>query len=275
MKLLPILSLLCLLLAGSPAAAERPVTAILGAFDEEVAFLQSQVDSGRTVMVMGIPFTVGTLDSADVVLAETGVGKVNAAMTTTLLIDHFAPVAVLFAGIAGSLTDSLLPGDIVVGERTAQHDLVAVTEEGRERFAVRNPVTGERNPVYIPGDSALIALADRATGLVRLDTLVTSLGSRLPRIVHGTIVTGDAFIASVTEKRALRLDLGADAVEMEGAAVAQVCYQHHVPCLVIRSISDHADASAGDDLERFYRIAARNSATLVREIIRLFAMCSP
>jgi adenosylhomocysteine nucleosidase len=262
------LSLSYVLLAESPTVAAPPVTGILGAFDEEVAFLQSQVDSGRTVMVLGIPFIVGSLGGAEVVLAETGVGKVNAAMTTTLLIDHFAPAAVLFTGIAGSLSDSLMPGDIVVGERTAQHDLVVVTDEGRERFGVGNPVNGKRNPVFISGDSTLIALADRAAGLVSLDTLTTSIGTRAPRVVRGTIVTGDAFVASSTEKRALREDLGADAVEMEGAAVAQVCYQHGVPCLVIRSISDHADAGASDDLERFYQMAARNSAALVREIVR-------
>ncbi|MCU0613178.1 MAG: 5'-methylthioadenosine/S-adenosylhomocysteine nucleosidase, partial [Candidatus Eisenbacteria bacterium] len=176
MKLFAVLSLLFLLLVVPPALAESPLTGILGAFDEEVAFLQSLVDSGRTEIVMGIPFTVGLLDGSDVVLAKTGVGKVNAAMTTTLLIDHFSPHEVLFTGIAGSLSDSLLPGDIVIGSRTTQHDLMSVTDEGRERFAVVNPVTGARNPVFIPGDSTLIVLADRAAAHARFDTLLTSHG---------------------------------------------------------------------------------------------------
>jgi adenosylhomocysteine nucleosidase len=188
-------------------------------------------------------------------------------MTTTLILDHFRPDRILFTGIAGSLNDSLFPGDIVIGERTVQHDLVVIQDEGRERFGVRNPLNADRNPVFFPADDHLLSTATEAALDLRLAEVLTSAGRRIPRVARGTIATGDAFLASAEKKAEIAGALGADAVEMEGAAVAQICHQHGIPCLVIRSISDHADADADEHLERFYAIAARNSAMLVLEIL--------
>ncbi|MHC4495383.1 MAG: 5'-methylthioadenosine/S-adenosylhomocysteine nucleosidase, partial [Planctomycetota bacterium] len=94
-------------------------------------------------------------------------------------------------------------------------------------------------------------------------------GRRDPKIIKGVVVTGDAFIASADKCAELRKRLEADAVEMEGAAVAQICYQRQIPCLVIRSISDNADEGAVMDKQMFYIMAARNSASLVAEMVGL------
>ena len=94
-------------------------------------------------------------------------------------------------------------------------------------------------------------------------------GERTPKIIEGVIATGDSFIASERKKEELRQRLEADAVEMEGAAVAQVCHQMDVPCIVIRSISDMADSRSQEDMERFSRIAANNSASLVQAMTAL------
>jgi adenosylhomocysteine nucleosidase len=252
-------------------ASAAPRTAVVGAFDEEISLILGQVEVAEVQEVLGIRFTVGRLHGRDVVVVESGVGKVNAAMTSALLIDHFRPDEVIFTGIAGALGDSLLPGDIVVGDRTVQHDLVVLQAEQRERFGVRNPRDGARNPVFFAADPHLLETAVEASGQVRLAEVGTSRGTRTPSVVVGIIATGDAFVASRAVKAELHAELGAVAVEMEGAAVAQVCHQHQVPCIVIRSISDEADENADRDLEEFYRTAAANSATLVLQMVQLIA----
>ncbi len=270
-------SILCVFLwltlgAASADDESDPTSAILGAFGEEVALLKEEMADKQTRTILGLRFLRGNLRGRGVVLAETGVGKVNAAMTVTLLLEHFRPSEVIFTGIAGALSDSFLPGDIVVGERTAQHDLTVLLDTGQEKFSVRDPVSGERNPIYFACDERLLRLAEVASERLTLEGVVTSRGKRTPRIRRGVIITGDAFVASSSKKRELRDLFQADAVEMEGAAVAQVCYQNGVPILLVRSISDKADESASQDLERFYQVAARNSAKLVIRIVELLAL---
>jgi len=139
--------------------------------------------------------------------------------------------------------------------------------EGIEHGGVKSRLTGEDNPVFFPGDPNLLAAADCAAHKVTFEPIVLESGKRPPKIVVGTIVTGDAFVASKEKGAEFREKLGADAVEMEGAAVAQVCYQRGIGCLVIRSMSDKADESAAMDKQLFYTLAARNSASLVAGII--------
>jgi len=138
-----------------------------------------------------------------------------------------------------------------------------------KNWAARNPLTGRRNPLFIEADARLLKIAEEARGLTKFDDLVTSRGKRTPKVVRGVVVTGDVFVMSGAAKADLRKRLNADAVEMEGAAVAQVCYQLDVPCLVIRSLSDLADASAEADCERFYKMAAGNSAQFVMHMVEL------
>lgn len=271
----PYFILLLLLTAGVAvfAAGEgsEPVTAVLGAFDAEVELIHAAMTAPRDTAFLGVEFTLGNLGTRRVVLARAGIGKVNAAVTTALLIEHFRPEEVIFTGIAGAVNPELNPGDIVVGEKTAQHDYFTLTDEGPEENGTRNPVTGERNPLYFPAGERLLRLARDAGARVKLEKIPFDDGPRAPSITNGIIVTGDVFIASEAKKRELRARFSADAVEMEGAAVAQVCYFSEVPCLVVRSISDRADASARVDFERFYRVAANNSAAFVLALIELIA----
>lgn len=238
-------------------------TAILGAFEAELTWLEGKLEQRREQDVMGLKFITGKVAGRSVVLALIGVGKVNAAMTTTLLIEHFQPDAVIFSGVAGGLNPDLLPGDIVIGARAAQHDLADIEPDSVVYFGVKNPVTGQRNPIFIPADSALLALAEASVKKVELERIATSVGERVPHVITGVIATGDAFITSTPKKQEIHRNLGADAVEMEGAAVMQVCYQLGVPCLLIRALSDNADEYAMEDFEKFYRVAARNANRVV------------
>ena len=249
----------------------QPVTAILGAFMAEVALLEDQLSDRQEHQIEGIKFTRGKMNGRPIVIAWTGVGKVNAAMTTTLLIEHFKPKEVIFTGIAGAVNPDLHPGDIVIACKTAHHDMGTIWPEGLFFVGVKNRLTGMENPVFFPADEKLLQLAQRAAAKVGLREIETLQGKREPRIVRGVVVTGDAFIASDKKCEELRKRLDADAVEMEGAAVAQICYQREIPHLVIRSISDKADEGAVADKQMFYILAARNSSDLVSEMMRLAA----
>ena len=240
---------------------------MLGAFRPEVVLLEKMLTDAKVQEIEGLAFMSGRLRDRPIVVAWTGVGKVNAAMTTTLLVEHFKPMRVIFTGIAGAVDPNLEPGDIVIAKRTAHHDMGTLWPEGMEHGGVKSRLTGEDNPVFFPADPNLLAAADCGARKAVLDPVVLQSGQRPPKIVTGTIVTGDAFVASKEKGKELQEKLGACAVEMEGAAVAQVCYQRGIGCLVIRSMSDKADESAVMDKQIFYALAAKNSASLVAGIL--------
>ncbi len=245
--------------------APGAVVAILGAFDEEVRLLQASVQGKTESTIGGVRFVSGMLNGRLVVVAETGIGKVNAAMTTTLALVQFRPAAVLFTGIAGGVNPDLNPGDLVIARFTAHHDYETVTFDRQPSRQTRNAVTRQLNPAFFPADSALLRHAQAAAAQVQLEP--PQAGGPRPRVTTGIVVTGDQFISSAAKVAQLRTGFNADATEMEGAAVAQVCYQQGVPCLVIRSLSDRADENARNDMLTFYKTAARNSAALVMAIL--------
>jgi adenosylhomocysteine nucleosidase len=253
----------------------EPVTAILGAFQQEIILLEDELTDTLEQRIEGIRFVSGKLSGKRVVIAFTGIGKVNAAMTTTLLIEHFKPNKIIFTGIAGGVNPELQPGDIVIAEKTAHHDMGTIWPEGLFHKGVKNRLDGWENPVFFNADEHLLKLAERAAEKVELGSIQIIAGERAPKVIKGVVVTGDTFIASTAKCAELRKKLGADAVEMEGAAVAQLCYQRQIGYLVIRSISDKADEGAVLDKQTFYIMAAKNSAMLVAEIVGLLGMELP
>jgi adenosylhomocysteine nucleosidase len=247
----------------------EPVTAILGAFEQEVILIEDELTDKQENIIEGIRFVSGQLSGKSVVIAFTGIGKVNAAMTTTLLIEHFKPDKVIFTGIAGGVNQQLQPGDIVIAEKTAHHDMGTIWPEGLFHKGVKNRLNGWENPVFFDGDEELMKLAERAARNIKLHSIRIISGHRSPKVVKGVVVTGDAFIASTDKSEVLREKLNADAVEMEGAAAAQLCYQRGIGHLVIRSVSDNADEGAVLDKQAFYILAAQNSSSLVIEMLGL------
>lgn len=260
-------ALLATMAMGGSQEKSQSVTGILGAFGEEGKIIKEAMSGKEIHQVMGIEFVSGRLEGRRVVLALTGVGKVNAAMTTTLLLDHFRPTEVIFTGIAGGLNPKLLPGDIVIAEKLAQHDYGTVTEQGFQKRSARNPIDGKRNPLFLPCDGRLVKLATGAAANTKFAAITIDGKAREPNIVEGIVVTGDVFVASREKVSSLIKEFGADAVDMEGAAVAQVCFQQKVPFLVVRSLSDKADDTAQVDVQQFYKIAAKNSASLVITLV--------
>lgn len=248
---------------GAPA---QSVVAVLG-IAREVASIEKRLQDGREMIVRGHVFRLGTLNGRQVVVGRSGAGKVNAAIVATVLIGHFNPSVLFFSGTAGAVDPALHPGDIVIGATVAQHDAGLQTPQGIRRRGLRNAVTGELDPLLLPAPETLLAAARHAALGLKLPGIRTTEGERAPLIIEGLIVTGDVFVSDVARRDELRNSLGASAVEMEGAAVAQTCRQFGVPCLVVRSITDRADGQALTNYEQFIAIASENSATLVAAII--------
>jgi adenosylhomocysteine nucleosidase len=241
----------------------RNITAILGAFPPELVLLKASLQQQKDTIIQHILFTEGMLNGRRVVLAQTGIGKVNAAIATTLLLEHFQPHEVVFTGIAGGINPALVPGDLVVGTQTAFHDYGTLTPDSMKRRSTRNPFTMQENPLYFSCDAGLVQSAIAVAKTIVFDSIAGPTGKRVPKVITGIIVTGDVFVASKTAVQQLRITMNADATEMEGAAVAQVCWQQKTPFLVIRSLSDDAGNNAAELVRSFYEMAARNSAKLV------------
>ena len=234
----------------------RPI-AIVSAMHDELHALLPLVDGVQGIVVAGRTFHVGSLHAQPVVLVLSGIGKVAAATTAALLIDRFDAQALLFTGVAGGLHADVAVGDVVVARTLLQHDLDA--SPLFPRYEV--PLTGRSR---FEADTALAdALAEAARRCLASDAPAHAAGPAAgpaalwpagrPRRVHeGLIVSGDRFVSSAAESARLRADLPeALAVEMEGAALAQVCADFGRPFAVLRSISDRADDTAHVDFARF------------------------
>lgn len=261
------ITLAVLLLVYPAVALAQSVVGVLG-IAAEIAPIERRLQDSREVAVRGNVFRVGTLNGRKVVVGRSGIGKVNAAIATTLLIGEFNPSAILFSGTAGAIDPGLHPGDVVIGATMAQHDVGLQASDGIQRRGVRNVLTGERDPLLVPAPEALLTVARESAQGLALPPVRTPVGEdRIPRIIEGAIVTGDVFVSDEALRVTLRNSLGATAVEMEGAAVVQTCRQFGVSCLVVRSITDRADGQAQASYQQFITTASENAATLVAAII--------
>jgi adenosylhomocysteine nucleosidase len=264
MRIAAIVLLFLVVPSGSFA---QSVVGILG-ITREIASIEKRLQDVREVTVRGYVFRVGTLNGRPVVVGRSGAGKVNAAIIATLLVHQFNPTAILFSGTAGAIDPSLRQGDVVIGATVAHHDAGLQAADGIRRRGMRNAVTGELDPLLVAAPESLLSVARQAAKTLRLPSIRTPDGrDQPPRIVEGVIVTGDVFMADNARRIALRNDLGATAVEMEGAAVVQTCRQFAVPCLIIRSITDRADGEASANYEQFLVAASDNAAALTAAIV--------
>ncbi|MEX2540972.1 MAG: 5'-methylthioadenosine/adenosylhomocysteine nucleosidase [Trueperaceae bacterium] len=223
--------------------------AILGAMAEELAALLEVLEERSDRRVSGHDLHSGRLEGRHVLLGLCGIGKVNAAATAQLMALE-QPRALIFTGVAGALDPGLDVGDIVVASDAVQHD-VDVSALGYEP----GRIPGE--PLAWPSDPALIDLAVAAAAEL------TDV-----RVERGRVASGDQFVADRDRTASLRERFGASCVEMEGAAVAQVCARAGLPFVIIRSISDNADHDAEVSFREFTLLAAGRAKALVRALLR-------
>lgn len=236
-------------------------TAILSALAEEQQGLVAQLHNPVQVRRAGREFWTGQLAGKPVVLGLSRIGKVAAATTTAALIEAFGAGRVVFTGVAGGVGPGVRVGDIVVGRAFVQHDMDASPLFPRYEI----PLYGQS---VFPGDPALTDLLLQACGAV----LPEQTGARLHQ---GLIASGDRFVSKAVESAAILQALQADghlplAVEMEGAAVAQVCADYAVPFAAVRTISDRADDQAHVDFPAFVAdVASVYARRIIAELMVL------
>lgn len=244
--------------------------AIVAALHEELAAVLDLLPDERKTVVAGREFWVGHLHGHEVVAVLSRIGKVAAATTATLLIERFQASRIVFTGVAGGLGEGVRVGDVVVARQFAQHDMDAsplfprheVPLYGLTRFATDAALSDE----LALAAAAMLADAPRTLG----EDTVREFNLHLPALHQGLVLSGDRFVATATESDALRRDWpDALAVEMEGAAIAQVCFDAGVPFAAVRTVSDRADDAAHVDFVRFIRaVASRYSAALIDAWLR-------
>ncbi|PLR78063.1 5'-methylthioadenosine/S-adenosylhomocysteine nucleosidase [Bacillus sp. V3-13] len=224
--------------------------AIIGAMEEEVAILRDNISGRQQETIAGCEFTSGSMNGADVILLRSGIGKVNAAMSTSILLEKFKPDFVINTGSAGGLNPGLNVGDVVISTEVRHHD-VDVTAFGYEYGQV------PQLPAAFQADSELIRLAEDCAKEIEGTQVVT-----------GLIATGDSFMSDPERvKEISRKFTDLQAVEMEAAAIAQVAYQFNKPFVVIRSLSDIAGKESNVSFDQYLEKAALNSANLVMKIV--------
>lgn len=218
---------------------------IIGAMHIEVEALIAQMTEKRCVTRAGMDFYEGVLQDCSVVVVQSGIGKVNAAICAQLLIDLFAVDILINTGIAGALDNRLRIGDIVLAKEAMYHDMQV-----------------PQYPVgQVPGLPVHRFQADE-----RLLAVVQAVGEEVLTDIHtysGRVVSGDQFICEPQKKQWLRDEVGGTCAEMEGAAIAHVAWKNGVGFLIIRAISDQADDQAHIDYPTFEKQAAAHSVSLL------------
>ncbi|AWI12929.1 MULTISPECIES: 5'-methylthioadenosine/S-adenosylhomocysteine nucleosidase [Bacillaceae] len=225
--------------------------AVIGAMEEEVIILRNQLENKKTEIIANSEFSSGTYGGKDVVLLKSGIGKVNAAMSTTILIERYHPDLIINTGSAGGLNPELNVGDLVISDDVCHHDVDA-TVFGYAYGQV------PQMPAAYQADERLIQVAEEAAR--SLEGI---------QVKKGRIASGDSFMSDPDRVQMVAEKFpGLQAVEMEAAAIAQVAYQYGLPFVIIRALSDIAGKESDLSFEQFLQTAALNSANLVIEIIR-------
>ena len=233
------------------AAEPVDVIGIIGPMEVEVASLKSAMENTSTQTIAGMEFVEGTLDGKAVVVVRSGMGKVNSGICAQILIDDFGCTRIINTGVAGSLDNAIDIGDIVVSTDAVQHDY-DVSPIGFERGEV--PYTGR---YAFPADETLRALAVSAAHAVAPEI----------QVFEGRVCSGDQFIATREQKETIQANFGGSCCEMEGGAIGQVCYLNDTPFVIIRVISDKAEASEELSFKEFEEAAAVRCAAIVRYMV--------
>lgn len=229
------------------------MTGIIGAMRIEVEAIKSLMENRHAETISGVEFVSGTLHGKEVVIAVCGIGKVAAAMCTQTMILKYSPDCIINTGVGGSLSTRLSIGDIAIAESLVQHDM--------DTSPLGDPIglISGLNIVNIPTDKRVADILEKC--VEGLDGI---------KAIRGVIASGDQFVASEEKKKLICENFNAVVCEMEGAAIAQVCYTNGVPFGVVRAVSDCADGSSHIAYEEFLPRAAAAAAKLIEEFVSAF-----
>lgn len=218
---------------------------IIGAMNEEIEIIKAKMTDKEETVIANSLFIKGKLQGKDVVLLKSGIGKVNAAMSTTILMERYSPEYIINTGSAGGFSTKLEVGDIVVSSEVVHHDVDVTAFD-----YVYGQVPGM--PATFKADSTLINEAMKAIDLLDVNGEI------------GLIATGDSFMEDPTRVSDVRGKFpNMIASEMEAAAVAQICHQYNCPFVVIRALSDIAGKESSVSFDTFLEKAAKNASDII------------
>ena len=213
---------------------------------EEMEAVKGSMEDVNSIDIYNLKIYTGKINNKDFLLVRSGVGKVNSARVTQIITDKFDLSFIINIGSAGGLNEDLNIGDIVLGETLVQHDF-DVTAFGREKGFI--PETGK----FFESDKNLLEKCKN----IKIDN---------QKIVVGTIASGDMFLTDSTLKEKIKQNFNATCVEMEGAAIAQVCALNKIPFIVIRSISDIPNGKNEIDFNEYLELASKNCAGFISQL---------
>ncbi len=223
---------------------------IIGAMDEELEILLKEMSLDRKEVKANMVFNSGKIYNQQVIVVRSGIGKVNAAICTQILIDDFCVDKVINVGIAGGIGKETYPGDVVIADNLVQHDM------DTSAFGDCIGQVPRLDTFDFKCDSELVNKAEYACENIKDHKNFT-----------GRIVTGDQFISDTKKIQWLNEKFEALACEMEGGSIAQVCHLNKIPFVVIRSISDNANNGAHMEYEKFAPIAIKNSTEILKNML--------
>lgn len=226
---------------------------IICAMTVEAEGLIALCDDTKTEEIYGMSFTTGTMHGKDVVIVVCGAGKVNAAMCTLALIDHYKPKAIINSGVAGAVSPLVTIGDLVVAVKSVEHDMNTTAlgdKQGEVSFA-------DGTKMYFECDKEISR---------KLFEVCKSIPDT--KTMNGIVASGDIFISDRRQRLRINDRFGALACEMEGAAIGHVCYRCGVPYGILRAISDDLDENKGMDFVKFTRLASEKTVTAISRFLQ-------
>ena len=224
---------------------------IIAAMQEEMNAIKEIMESAYSNKIYELEFIEGKINDKECVLVQCGVGKVNSSRVTQVMIDKYDIEYVINVGSAGTANQELQIGDIVIGKTLVQHDF-DITAFGHKKGYISN--VGEK----LKSDAELIN---------KFEECILKLNLSEYKVKIGTIASGDIFCTEEWMKQKINSKFNADAIEMEGAAIAQVCYLDKVPFIVIRSISDSPNGNNNITFEKYLELASKRCSEIIKKVI--------
>lgn len=223
---------------------------IIGAMAPEVQALQQAMENPVVTQISGVDFYKGKLKGKDIVVAQCGIGKVFAALCAQAMILTFHPDFIINTGVAGALHPDLAVGDVAIANTVVQHDMDTTP------FGDPPGLISGINMVHFPADDGVRAALKKAVDTLQFNAM------------EGTIASGDQFLSDPAKKKAIRQTFDAIGVEMEGAAIGQVCFVNQVPFGVLRVISDSANGDGAMEYSEFLSLAANRSIEIIQTLVQ-------
>lgn len=224
---------------------------IIGAMEEEIENIKPYIDIISTKNIVGLDFYMGKMGGNNVVLVRSGIGKVNAAVCSQVLIDLYAVDYIINVGVAGAINKDLKIGDVVIATDTMHHDMDTTY------FGDDIGIIPRMEESAFKADNELIEIALKSS----YDVLENN------NVVTGRIVSGDQFLCDIEKKNKIWSHFKASCVDMESAAIGQACYLNKIPFCIIRSISDNSDED--NQYENFFRDSAIKASNILKDMINI------